>query len=53
MKAVKTWAAMSLALCLALCMAGCNTVSGAGEDLKAAGGAIKEAAQKTKERITK
>jgi len=39
-------------LCIALCLTGCNTISGAGEDIKAAGGAIEKAAQKTKEKIT-
>ena len=33
-------------LCLAL--AGCNTIEGAGKDVKAAGGAIEKAAAKTK-----
>lgn len=35
----------------AVWLAGCNTVSGVGEDLGAAGSAIKEAAVKTKEKM--
>lgn len=30
---------------------GCNTVAGAGKDVKAAGGGIEEAAEETKEEI--
>jgi entericidin B len=32
----------------ALTVAGCNTVEGAGKDIKAAGGAIEKTAEKTK-----
>ena len=34
--------------CLGLTAAGCNTIEGAGKDVKAAGGAIEKAAEKTK-----
>jgi predicted small secreted protein len=34
--------------CLGLAVAGCNTIEGAGKDVKAAGGAIEKAAEKTK-----
>jgi predicted small secreted protein len=40
-----------LVLCLLMALNGCNTVSGIGDDLKAAGGAITETAAKTKEKI--
>jgi len=41
--------AVFLALsCLGLAVAGCNTIEGAGKDVKAAGGAIEKAAEKTK-----
>jgi predicted small secreted protein len=33
---------------LGLVLAGCNTIEGAGKDVKAAGGAIEKAASKTK-----
>jgi predicted small secreted protein len=33
---------------LGLALAGCNTIEGAGKDVKAAGGAIEKAASKTK-----
>jgi entericidin B len=33
---------------LAVAIAGCNTIQGAGKDVKAAGGAIEKAAEKTK-----
>ena len=33
---------------LALALAGCNTIEGAGKDVKAAGGAIEKAAHGTK-----
>ena len=40
---------LALALtCLGLTAAGCNTIEGAGKDVKAAGGAIEKAAEKTK-----
>ena len=32
----------------ALAMAGCNTIEGAGKDVKAAGGAVEKAAKSTK-----
>ena len=35
-------------LLLAAALAGCNTIEGAGKDVKAAGGAIEKAAEKTK-----
>jgi predicted small secreted protein len=41
----------SLLLLLLLGLAGCNTVSGLGDDLKAAGDKITETAEKTKEKI--
>jgi len=38
-----------LALCwLGLAVAGCNTIEGAGKDVKAAGGAVEKAASKSK-----
>ena len=41
--------AMLIALSwVALALAGCNTIEGAGKDVKAAGGAIEKSAQKTK-----
>ena len=33
---------------IACAMAGCNTIEGAGKDVKAAGGAVEKAAAKTK-----
>jgi entericidin B len=42
---------MKLAALLALAglaVAGCNTIEGAGKDIKAAGGGIEKAAEKTK-----
>jgi entericidin B len=40
---------LALALtCLGLTAAGCNTIEGAGKDLKAAGGAVEKAASKSK-----
>ena len=35
-------------LLLGAAVAGCNTIEGAGKDVKAAGGAIEKAAEKTK-----
>lgn len=35
-----------------LLLSGCNTISGMGDDIQAAGTAIKETAEETKERIT-
>jgi predicted small secreted protein len=41
--------ALVLALaCLGLAIAGCNTIEGAGKDVKAAGGAVEKAASKSK-----
>jgi len=34
--------------CLGLALAGCNTIEGAGKDVKAAGGAVEKAASKSK-----
>jgi predicted small secreted protein len=34
--------------CLGVALSGCNTIEGAGKDVKAAGGAIEKAAGKTK-----
>jgi predicted small secreted protein len=39
--------ALSLS-CLAWAVAGCNTIEGAGKDVKAAGGAVEKAASKSK-----
>jgi predicted small secreted protein len=40
---------LALALsCLGLTAAGCNTIEGAGKDVKAAGGAVEKAASKSK-----
>jgi predicted small secreted protein len=36
---------------LALSVSGCNTMSGMGEDVKAAGGAVSDTAQKTQEKM--
>ncbi len=33
---------------LAVALAGCNTIEGAGKDIKAAGGAVEKSAEKTK-----
>jgi predicted small secreted protein len=33
---------------IALAVTGCNTIEGAGKDIKAAGGAIEKSAEKTK-----
>lgn len=38
---------------LALSLGACNTVSGLGQDIGAAGTAIKETAQKTKDKMAK
>ncbi len=40
-------------MCVSLVLGGCNTMGGVGEDLKAAGGAIKDTAQKAKDKISK
>jgi predicted small secreted protein len=37
-----------LALCGMFALAGCNTIAGAGADVKAAGAGIEKAAEKTK-----
>lgn len=52
MKTVKTCCVVGLALCLTLGISACNTISGAGEDIKAAGTAIENAAKKTKDKIS-
>ena len=40
---------LALALfCLGWAVAGCNTIEGAGKDVKAAGGAVEKAASKSK-----
>jgi len=41
-------AALRTAVGLAVAVAGCNTIEGAGKDIKAAGGAIEKTASKTK-----
>ncbi len=40
-----TWIVVSV---LAIGVAGCNTVEGLGKDMKATGGAVEKAAEKTK-----
>jgi predicted small secreted protein len=45
---LKRIAAALLSVGLVLSMAGCNTVEGLGKDVKAAGGAVEKAANKTK-----
>jgi predicted small secreted protein len=45
---VKKLAAILSLAGLALALAGCNTIEGAGKDVKAAGGAIEKAAHGTK-----
>jgi len=45
---LKQFAALLALAGLVLGVAGCNTVAGAGADVKAAGGAVEKAAQKTK-----
>jgi predicted small secreted protein len=52
MKTAKTCCVLCLALCLTVSISACNTISGAGEDIKAAGNAIENAAKKTKEKIS-
>lgn len=41
-----------LVLLTALALAGCNTVSGMGEDIGAAGGALDQTSERTQEKIT-
>jgi predicted small secreted protein len=41
-------AALVAGVGLAIALAGCNTIEGAGKDIKAAGGAIEKSAEKTK-----
>ena len=41
-------AALVAAAGLAIALTGCNTIEGAGKDIKAAGGAIEKSAEKTK-----
>ncbi len=45
---VKKLAAILALVGLGIALAGCNTIEGAGKDVKAAGGAIEKAAEKTK-----
>jgi predicted small secreted protein len=45
---LKQFAALLALAGFVLGVAGCNTVAGAGADVKAAGGAVEKAAQKTK-----
>ena len=45
---LKTLASILAAAVLAVTVIGCNTVEGAGKDIKAAGGAIEKTAEKTK-----
>lgn len=42
----------ALLLLSALMLAGCNTMSGVGEDIGAAGGAIDQTSERTQEKIT-
>ncbi len=49
---MKTLVPGCVLFCLAILLGGCNTVGGIGDDLKAAGDAITETAQKTKEKIS-
>lgn len=42
-----------LVLWMSFALAGCNTIGGIGQDLKAAGGAITNTAEKTKEKVSK
>jgi predicted small secreted protein len=41
-------AALLAGIGLAVAVTGCNTIEGAGKDIKAAGGAIEKSAEKTK-----
>lgn len=41
-----------LVLLTALVLSGCNTVSGVGEDISAAGGALDQTSEQTQEKIT-
>ncbi|NJR78594.1 entericidin A/B family lipoprotein [Sphingomonas corticis] len=43
---MKTTFALTAALAAALALAACNTVNGAGKDLKSAGGAVSDASGK-------
>jgi entericidin B len=45
---VNRLAALLTAVGFAVAVAGCNTIEGAGKDIKAAGGAIEKTAGKTK-----
>ena len=45
---LKILASILAAAVLAVTATGCNTVEGAGKDIKAAGGAIEKTAEKTK-----
>jgi len=44
----KKYAWLLVAAGVTLAVAGCNTIEGAGKDIKAAGGAIEKTAEKTK-----
>jgi len=44
----KRFAVLLALVCLALAVTGCNTIEGAGKDVKAAGGAVEKAAGKAK-----
>jgi entericidin B len=41
-------AALLALACIGVAATGCNTIEGAGKDIKAAGGAIEKSAEKTK-----
>jgi predicted small secreted protein len=41
-------ASILAAVCVVLAVSGCNTIEGAGKDVKAAGGAVEKAADKAK-----
>ena len=45
---VKSFAALLVLAAFGFGLAACNTIEGAGKDVKAAGGAVEKAAQKTK-----
>ena len=45
LKMLTRWLALPF---LGLALSGCNTIEGAGKDVKAAGGAIEKSAEKTK-----
>lgn len=49
---MKTMIIKAVAVCAVLLLASCNTMSGLGDDIQAAGGAIKSTAVKTKEKVS-